>query len=357
MGGKSKLTYEQAFHSFRISDLKDLCRLLGIKGASGLRKNEIIHKVVTKLINKNTFEQICFYATKQEIQFFKRLIANPIIEEEDCEALYYWFARGYFFIEQNGQAMIFDEVKQLMNSLSVEFWLKYDRFHAVCDHVKAAVHLYGVIPVEDFLSIFNGWEKVALTRYELLDVCQRLEKRPELVDFEIYDDLLFDEVLFDDDNGYFAYEAVYARQGEGPYYRPSQKNFLRYADPDYFEFNQTYKAFSNYLVQTFHVHKEIAKDICEDIARYIHLGYQEHDILQDLENKGIPSDKFHKADLRELLVDIINQSRNMLLKGYTPIEANVPILIEGKRSNRNKRTRKNVQNSTHNKLVVFPTNH
>lgn len=355
MNSKNQSSYENALHIFTVSQLKDLCKLIGITGISALKKAEIVRVLICELVKPETFRQICFFATPKEIETFKKFLVKSFSdEEEDYHYLYYWNKMGYCFVYENGQVIILDEAKQLFQTLDEEFWTMHHRFFQIYNHIEAAIHLYGVIPIEAFLNIFNGWEKEKLNSREFMKVCDQLEWRLDLIDFELYDGLLFDQILLDEDNGYFAYEAVYERQGIGPYYIPKQSEFLKYSDANYFDYNKEYELLQEYIECVFQVEPVIVSEICKDIANLIHLGYHEKEIITDLERKGIQADKFHSGDIKQLINNIINNTRSMLLRGFTPIEANEPFIIEEKkRSKKRGRERENTLKSGA-KIVVFP---
>ena len=358
MSGTNKISLEDAFQIFTVAELKDLCTSVGISKISSKKKAELIHDLVSYLMDISTFSHYCFYATPEEIEALERSFSHPVVKEEEYENLFYWLQTGYCFMEEDEHVLVVEEVKELYRSLDQEFWENWERFHDILRYINAAIHLYGVITIQKLVEVFNQWNEKKTSVNEIMKVYKKLDHRPPLFDFDIEDDLILDEILLDVESGYYAYEAIYEQQGNLPYYIPEKDEFLRYADEKYFEKTLEYDSLLDYLVQVYGIHKVIAEDICEDSIHSIRLGYLAEDIIEGLEEKGIEMDTFHKHDLMNLVLQLINHTRTIFYRGATPAEAGAATELD----NIKKRVRKFVYQGkqaeckSDDKVVPFPGN-
>lgn len=326
MDDARKIHLHEAFHDYTVSDLKDLCKRYEIRGISLMKKDELIQKLIDKVTDKDVFRQICFHATPEEMKTYEGAFRKHLLTDEECDTLCYWIQQGLCFIDQHNRVFVVEELKNLYHALNSKFWSEYHRFYDIYEYIEAAIHLYGVMPYDVAVSLFNRLYRQKITPEELQHFLDVIEGRPEVIDFDKDEEFIFDEVLLDVEQGYFAYEAVYASQGNLPYYLPNKEEFLRYANADYFEKNKEYQQLLKYLVDVLQVNHYIAEDMCEDIARSIRLGYQVNDILSDLDRKGIVMDPFHTDDLTELVLDMMNNTRIMFCKGFTLKEAGEEVI-------------------------------
>ena len=346
MSNLNGLTMEEAFDIFTVTQLKELCKAFGIVKVSSLKKAEIIHVLVGILRQKETFQRFCFMASPEEMKSLERMFHHPLVSEEEYDNLMYWMMAGYCFITEDNRGLVLDEIKRLYHGLSKDFWKRYHRFHQLYQYLLAAAHLYGVIPIPDLVHIFNQQNEIKTSRREIEQVYQKLNDRPEMINFVLENHLLFDEIMLENDNGYYAYELVYEQQGKGPYYVPEQEMFLRYAKEDYFERTDQYNQLYDYIVHVYEYNKILAEDLCEDVMHSIHLGYLADDILSDMQEKGITLDLFHKQDLEKLIDELIQNTRSIFYKGFTPNEA--------KRRQEYKENKK-VKKAEDTNVVLFPS--
>lgn len=345
----------EVFQSFTVSELKDLCRVLELKGTSSMKKATLIQNLIHTVTQEDVFQQICFQATPEEMKIFEGAFQKHVLDQSECEDLCYWVKFGFCFVDKSNKVYVVKELQNMFHALDAEFWSEYDRFYEIYEYIEAAIHLYGVIGRNDAIKLFNHWHTEKMGTEELEHFLDIIQARPELMDFDLDEELIFDEVLLDAEEGYFAYEAVYARQGKGPYFMPAKEEFIRYANPDYFEKNKEYLKMEQYLIDTFQINHYIAEDMCEDMVSSIRLGYQVDDILADLDRKGIPIDLFHAEDLTNLVLDLINNSRSMFCKGFTFKEAGEEVLLMTDKKHAKHSTRRECKVEEESKVIPFPS--
>lgn len=347
----------EVFQSFTVSELKDLCRLFELKGISTMKKAALIQNLVHTVTQEEVFQQICFQATPEEMKIFEGAFKKHFLEESECKDLCYWVKFGFCFVDNSNKVSVVKELQTMYHTLGAEFWSQYNRFYEIYEYIEAAIHLYGVIGRNDAIHLFNHWHKEKMGKEELEQFFDIIQARPEVMDFNLDEELIFDEVLLDAEERYFAYEAVYERQGKGPYFMPAKEEFLRYVNPDYFEKNKEYLKLEQYLIDTFQVNHYIAEDMCEDMVGFIRLGYQVDDILADLDRKGIPIDPFHAEDLTELVLDLMNNTRSMFCKGFTFKEAGEEVLLVTNKKNGRHSMSRGCNGGEGSKIIPFPGNY
>lgn len=103
----------------------------------------------------------------------------------------------------------------------------------------SATHLYGLVPVQQVLYLYNRHHGTSLTRFDAVD--------PEV---------LLKAFVYEE-NGWFLHEAIYIndlfnaylRDTEGkPYYLPSQAELLRYFDDEYIENPASYSELESFIM-------------------------------------------------------------------------------------------------------------
>ena len=112
---------------------------------------------------------------------------------------------------------------------------KPNRLILIKKYAFAAINLYGVIKIEDFISVFNHYEKESLSKEEAIPLLELLSSIDEI-------DLSFKQGILA--NGYFylndskdvrVAKDLLLAQSNKPRHLPSKEEFLKYEDDEYVE--------------------------------------------------------------------------------------------------------------------------
>ena len=201
-----------------------------------------------------------------------------------------------------------------------------------CVHLyfEAAARLYGIIPVNKLLEIYNSQNEpidpdvfcmaAEIIRHEadsLFSIVGKEEldpfARPSApMDREIIDDALLDTDPAD-------YRNLLRGQGKKPYKILPKEEFLRYADRDYFPSTPQSTAMKYYLLRRGDLRWPI--DIWLGIQTMIEIDFSLNHILTCLEKEGITFDRKHDiAEFARLYQELNNHTRKQINRGHTPSE-------------------------------------
>jgi hypothetical protein len=182
--------------------------------------------------------------------------------------------------------------------------------------LRAMVHLYGVIPCEEAIGIYN-----------------RLFPAKIPATLEDLDRIDFDQEYFDIEEGCIAHECLFiyedenvrkllVRQAGKPRYIPGPDELLRYADEYYAEKNEAYLRLLDFIEHDLHVTHQTAEGLMEDL----HLGvantdYEVKHVLGEFDRRDIEfDDPAIVARLMPLIQAFIDNTRCWANNGHTPLE-------------------------------------
>lgn len=105
-----------------------------------------------------------------------------------------------------------------------------------------------------------------------------------------------------------------------PYYPFTKAQLLRAADPDYVERTPSFQAFVNYLRKYYRVDREEAELMVEICVEEAQTGATLQEQIEDLQGHFDTPNLQALNSLVAHLVELINNSRQWIIKGHTPME-------------------------------------
>lgn len=198
------------------------------------------------------------------------------------------------------------------------------KFIRIKEYAYASINLYGVIKLDDFISVFNHYESSPITKEEVIPVLELLDSIDEI-------DLSFRESILG--NGYFLLEdsrdfkeakALLKQQSDKPRYLPEKAEFLRYMDPEYVEPIKPLMDLEAFFIDQKMNPKRSAEDVKFDVLELhdeIVFGERLTQFVEYLEQSGyIFKDDVQIKMFGDLVKDMHNQTRMYENKGFTPSE-------------------------------------
>jgi uncharacterized protein YecA (UPF0149 family) len=212
------------------------------------------------------------------------------------------------------------EVKQMAKTMNIS----RERKELISKYATAAVFLYGVISVEEFVEVFNNYERPHTTSEETALALTILAKTDD-VEFSFVGGIISGYQFhpeFDDyeDN----VEAVREAQRGKPHYLPIKDEFLKYAEIDYIEPEKPYADIKAYILE----HKlspragnldRIDGDLIE-LHEMIQFGVNVTDEMNYFVESGYQYTVEQMKGFAQLLQDVHNNTRLYENNGHTPIE-------------------------------------
>ena len=195
----------------------------------------------------------------------------------------------------------------------------------ISTYATAAICLYGVINMDEFVDVFNHYEQIPTTSEEASFALKRLALTDD-VEYSLFDNMLSGpefQPQFDDYRENVT--AIRSYQKGKPRYLPDKAEFLKYADLDYLEPMQPYNELKAYILKyhlttqgegidgvdgdliDLHEMIQIGADTTSMYNYFIERGYQYKDIrIFD--------------DFANLITNANNNTRMYDNNGFTPLE-------------------------------------
>ena len=195
----------------------------------------------------------------------------------------------------------------------------------VFDYSIAAMNLYGVIPVQDFLKLYTEYEGLEMLDQETLWALEALYNQS----------LIYGYALIENRNimhgalGFLPEEEIelLKKQVENkPYYRPVREVFLSYADLEYHEETEEVKKLRAFMNSKFPLRHELIDQIIEDWQVGLRMNIEPNmsmisEIVMAMEACDLVLPDFPSVQrFSELVVDLHNVTRGWINRGNTPKE-------------------------------------
>ena len=166
-------------------------------------------------------------------------------------------------------------------------------------YAMAAVNLYGVIPQGDLIRLFNTQNGKKITEEELFSVLIRHISLG--CGYALWEEYLVNDAF--EANNYQDVPDLLKRIGDKPRYIPPKQEFLKYADPDYYEQVPEAALMRHYLLQDAELEPDLADEVLSEVGKGGKIWLQVHGLLDAGSIKRI-CDYFHISFLTTQ--DILN---------------------------------------------------
>lgn len=311
---------EESLYGYRVEDLKCICRELGIRGYSGLRKQQIVDLILMGIEDKAILAEALADMDDGQIEFFESLFAAPHsvldLTEEAIRFADEFLRRGLVFQTFSGTYFVPEEVQRAYHNIDRKALSeRRGRVQLVLSYCRAAVNLYGIVETEHLLKVFNQQNEEALKRGELFELLE-LADRQEGCPFNWRDGYLYDSEIGDE-----IFDILLEQQEEKPYYVPPKEELLKYQDFYYCEKPLAWKVLERFFEKDMGLEPFKADLLCHELEMLVHVGAS-MDVLMDLLEAfemPEPSD-VQVIKLTQLLMEAWNCTRMVINRGFTPNE-------------------------------------
>ncbi|MFH2117295.1 MAG: hypothetical protein ABII85_04530 [Bacillota bacterium] len=201
---------------------------------------------------------------------------------------------------------------------------KQYRLVLIKKYALATINLYGVIKLDDFISVFNNYEEETLSKEEAIPLLELLSSIDE-VDFSFRQNILANGYFFLEENRDFK-EAkdLLIIQSNKPRYLPSKEEFLKYEDDNYVEPMKPLLDLEKFIITNKFVEIKRPDDIRYDVLEIhdqIILGNRMSDYMKYIRQRGYEfKDEIQVNLFAGLVMNLHNQTRMYDNNGFTPIE-------------------------------------
>jgi hypothetical protein len=294
-----------------------------IKGRSKLKKQELADTLYSSILDAHEMSTGLLIATAKEWDLVKELLAVPALQDDTLFPGTYLFLMNagllYSFYDQDKLYYVLpEEIKETYAKVVVASFLKErERSQQVHQYILAAMNLYGVSPVDTFLDIFNAQNEEPLTEDEFDQITDLLSRREQSWH---YDGGRLISDYFDPDNEE-ELDALLERMKDKPYYIPAKLEFLKYADPGYFEQTPQLAGLEQYILQFVCKDKELVTHLMDDIQLACSMEEPVEVIMAEFERRGIEFETRDQLEMTiQLIINVYNHTRVWSNGGYSPVE-------------------------------------
>lgn len=305
------------------AELRGLARASGVTGCSKMKKAELVSALCDSLTNPHNMEVALSCLEQQEWDFFKKAAGQKKLADNFVFADSFTTAQGFGFLQAffDDGSMIFVVPKEIrtvfakMNrngiSAVVERSILIDRY------AKAAVNLYGIIPLDELAELFNRQNMKKATEEELFStLLQRMDEDSVYCFWKEY--LVHTDFEDDDFKGVALLEK--AIRGKERYV-PSKEEFLEYADPDYYERTPKVEKLEKFILENLTEDKIEAMEMVDEIVFTCMAEERINEVMGVFDKHGKVFESKKQAEgLIPILMDVWNNVRVWSNKGHTPSE-------------------------------------
>lgn len=208
---------------------------------------------------------------------------------------------------------------------STKIRISRDRKEVISNYATAAVCLYGVITVEEFVDVFNHYEDTPTTPEKVLFVIMQFSVKHD-VEYTIVENIISGyefQPQFEDYKENV--DSIRSAQIGKPRYLPSKEEFLKYADMDYLEPKQPYTDLKAYILK--HNLTSYGEGIdgvdgdLLDLHEMIRFGVETSSVYDYFTERGYHFENLHILEgFAHLIMDVNNNTRMYDNNGFTPYE-------------------------------------
>lgn len=307
-------------HATKLNDIlrklsrERLNRMAGdyrVAGRSKMNKEALAEALCDSILDKDRMRKTLLSITSEEDKLVNRLA------EAECVQGPSLIPGSYLYLMDNGLLYSFYDQESLVYVIPEdiknpyrEIWKQpsfreeWNRRNIVLRYIEAAVHLYGICPMDKLIEIYNEQQDRPITEREMFRMLIDLLDRPSSWSFsqncfisDYFEDSLDEQVAL-------------LRRTEGkPYYIPEQAELLRYSSSDYFEKTPQLERLKSYILRKLCKDATIAEYVVDDIQLACSMEAPLKDIIYELERRDILFSSMEQAkDVVALIVDVYNHT-------------------------------------------------
>lgn len=305
-----------------VAELRKIASGFYVKGASKMKKAELITEVKHALQEPERLRELLFLIDKDTWLLFKTAATTghatvaeiPYPQYRVLESLCYIYCEKH-----DGGSIIYlpQEVRDVFTELCKGGFLQQkDRYDLLHMFVQSAINLYGIIEQDAFVDLFNHYNETHTSIDELFPCMIR----HIAVDasYCLWEEYIvsseFEENEFDD------VKDLVLQIGDKPRYIPERDEFLRYFDFNYFERNSHIEDLQRFLISKLSVSPPVANEIVAEVQYACAIEAPTQAILDILDEYNVPVKQNLFHELGQKIINVSNNTRLWSNNGHTPNE-------------------------------------
>ncbi len=298
-------------------ELVQKAKLLGMRGYSSKKVGELREMIADEMLAEEAVKRAFYLFTDEQIHLFEKAQSEESgchISAEEMDDACGITDAGYALLDEIDNMLIPKDASAAYNHINgPDFHQKRREYVWLLDCFDACEAIYGVMPEEQLLRVYNSRKGYRKTLAELKAMYRQLDDSVCSMIFE--DGKVISSSVYED------YKDIEMMQGAGDFYLPSVAEVLDISRHFFPSEEEACKKLIRMLQTECDKEKLEAYDIVNDIWEQFSKSYQVADVLGDLDLYHIT---FHSTqgmdDFTGALVELNNHTRMMIYRGYTPVE-------------------------------------
>ncbi|GGA80067.1 SEC-C metal-binding domain-containing protein [Ornithinibacillus halotolerans] len=317
---KIPFTLHEGLTKYTKYELDDIRKFLDIQRASSLRKAELITRIEETL--PSLLEKICLEFDEERFRMLVSMVRNDgyvkAINIENKQ-ISYWRSSGMVY---TGTYMgnkilalpteLIEPILTLEKNVTIRAIIKRNTEWLKLTH--GLLYYYGTLGTStliDFIEKYTN-EKVELRAYFNVLHSANTYRKEHSVDSDGYSNLrVFDpsKVL-----------AEHRKRENISYYPFTKGQLLKAGESGFVDRNRSYQQLVHYLTKNFVIKKNEADSLVEECVYATRIGESPNDVMKFLASNLEFESMEIVQELMDLVVNLMNNTREWFLKGHTPTE-------------------------------------
>ncbi|WP_084786771.1 YecA family protein [Bacillus tuaregi] len=317
---ESTLSLKEALNRLTKDDLDAIRKQLEIKRASSLKKAELI------LVLEEKIPALLIETIKMQDQERFRLLMKLVNQGGYCSDTFLeehqldYFARsGVVFSGRLEGKKVHVMPQEIMTALSAfhndsELKAIIARNTEWIKLTQGMLYYYGVLTLGQMEEMIESYLRKPLRLLDYLKVMYHAQSYYQ--EFRIGDKHWSYYRVFDPNKVLLEVE----QRKDLAYYPFSKEQLIKAGVPDFIERNAVFNHFVHFLLKNYQMTRKEAEEIAAECAMAAKMGERPQDILQYLTSRVEFSNLEAISAIMEVLIELINNTREWFLKGHSPAE-------------------------------------
>lgn len=332
---EKKFSLEYHLSRFTKDELLTVARNFYIEKVSSLKKDEIKNRIIGLYE-----ERVEFLIENIDVERFKLLLYTAgegicRISDDNIQmnTIYYFRDRACIFTGTvDGEEIIImpqELQKIVLNKNKEDFIKQLEKNEELIKLFWGMCYYYGVVELDVFKELVKKYIDFDISNINLKAVLKDGADHYQEFDFNGY---LGSDIIVDDIASIFSEQK---RRADLKFYPFKKEELLTAAQIDFYEKTKAYKKLYDFFTSNFDMNGDEAEDLIFSVEAEIKNDKNLNDIVSELlgnfEVSGIDEVNF----IANEVFKFANNTRQWVIKGYTPEELNPLRIIKGERIGRN----------------------
>ncbi|WP_042454100.1 SEC-C metal-binding domain-containing protein [Neobacillus dielmonensis] len=314
------LTIKAALTRLSKDELSEIRKQLEIKGASQLKKGELIELLSRQI--PLSLKNMCLHMDQERYSIISKAIQNkgqiPAPTLDGHQFVYFRNMGILFPGTHEGKRVLVMPEEVLQNPIFQENNKQLTSYiHRNTEWIKLThgfLYYYGTLSIEELLDLLKKYMKEPVDRVEYLS----------LMNYAItyYKQMNWDKSglsyirVFDPER----VKREHKMRKDVQFFPFSKEQLLRAGEPHFVERNESYIHFVNFLTANYDISREEADGIVEECVYATNIGEEPGKIFEFLQSRLEFESIETVKGCMDKVIDLMNNTKQWFLKGYAPKE-------------------------------------